>query len=92
MQGCTFKPVTNNYEEALSKTLNTTRQLTNASINIGGHHRRKSPDLEDISQATIHQNLFEISKSNPKLKEDRRAADIEFEKSKEECTFKPDVS
>jgi hypothetical protein len=67
--------------------LTSNRSFVNGSFNgySRGMHRRKSPSEADPlgpTSQSIHANLFEISKNNPKNKLDRNINEIDYEKNK----------
>ena len=56
-------------------------------------HRNKSPaDNNGLNKSSnnIHEALYELAKCNPsKDKVDKSTLEVEYEKSKKECTFRP---
>ncbi|CDW77334.1 UNKNOWN [Stylonychia lemnae] len=77
--GCTFKPQTKEWKGAA--------KAQNKTTNLHLLERRKSPDQKELSG--VHESLYKIMKQR---KEDKKTMEIEFEKSRNQCTFKPNLS
>jgi len=87
VEECTFAPVTNTYkknprlfiEERNSRTTFSSAMSQSPSARTSKMH--KSPRQQ---KSYVTQHLYK-----PRLRSDREKNEIEYEKSKKECTFKP---
>eukprot|EP00347_Sterkiella_histriomuscorum_P020851 403336223 len=92
IDGCTYKPKIKEWKGLSNLSLNQTNlneTTTNSNRTDALHiiNRRKSQGERGTS--SVHESLYKIKKQR---KDDRKAQEIEFEKSRNQCTFKPNLT